>query len=113
MARFRNSLDCRYAKAPPGKAVGWVTCPALTTVAGGMPGAEAPETRFMQHNRDMSVWLAPVEGTRGRSDRPRDAVPAGPGAQAQAEGQGQGARSGLGPFPSRRGVTGGRGASGT
>jgi len=26
--------------------------------------AEAPETRFMQHNRDMSVWLAPVPGTR-------------------------------------------------
>jgi uncharacterized protein DUF3108 len=26
--------------------------------------AERPGTRFMQHNRDMSVWLAPVAGTR-------------------------------------------------
>ena len=31
-------------------------------IAGHRP--DRPGTRFMEENRDMSVWLAPIEGTR-------------------------------------------------
>ena len=47
----------------PGYAGPVVVCNArYVPVAGHRPGR--PATKFMEDNRDLSVWLAPVEGTR-------------------------------------------------